>query len=94
MEAPRRRPTSSRHTRPISATRAPGFAEEIVLNPPAGLPANVPLFKLASIAKGKDQVQFKLDVNAKTPLGEYFVFLSGKATTVAKGQLVVGEDRL
>jgi hypothetical protein len=63
----------------VTVTRDPGFAEEIVLNPPSGLPANVPVPKLAKIAKDKDEVQFKLDVNAKTPLSEYFVFLSGKA---------------
>jgi len=63
----------------VSVMRDPGFVEEIVLNPPSGLPANVPVPKLAKIVKDKDEVQLKLDVNAKTPLGEYFVFLSGKA---------------
>lgn len=68
----------------LSVTRDPGFAEEIVLNPPGGLPANVPAPKLANIAKDKNELKFALDVNAKTPLGEYVVFLSGKAKTKDK----------
>lgn len=63
----------------IAVKRDAGFAEEIVLNAPAGLPANVPAPKLANIAKDKSELKFALDVNAKTPLGEYLVFLSGKA---------------
>src|SRR5262249_21243721 len=63
----------------IVATRSPGFVEDIALGALNGLPANVPAPKLANIAKGKNEVKVALDVNAKTPLGEYSVFLSGRA---------------
>ncbi len=35
--------------------------------------------KVTNIGKGKNEVTFKLDVNGKTALGEYFLFLSGSA---------------
>jgi hypothetical protein len=38
----------------------------------------VPAPKLANVAKDKNELKFQLDVNAKAPLGEYLVFLSGK----------------
>lgn len=63
----------------ITAMRGPGFAEEIVLNPPQGLPPNVPAPKLGTIAKDKTEFKFPLDVNAKTPLGDYVLLFSGKA---------------
>ncbi len=62
----------------VSVKRQAGFAEEIVLNAPTGLPATVPAPKLANIAKGKNELKFALNVDAKTPPGEYLVFLSGK----------------
>ena len=62
----------------IQVQRDPGFAEEIVLNPPTGLPANVVVPKLANIAKDKSELSFKLDINAKAPAGEYIVLLTGK----------------
>lgn len=68
----------------ISVQRDAGFAEDIVLNPPVGLPPNVPAPKLANIAKDKAELKFALDVNAKAPLGEYQILFSGKAKTKDK----------
>lgn len=63
----------------ITATRDPGFNDEITLTPPTGLPATIPPPKtVAAIAKGKTETSFPLDLNAKTPLGEYFVLLSAR----------------
>jgi hypothetical protein len=63
----------------ITATRDPGFDAEITLSPPSGLPATVPVPKgVAAIAKGKTETSFPLDLNAKTPMGEFFVFLTAK----------------
>ena len=66
-------------TATVTATRTEGFAEEITINPPTGLPATVGPPKIAPIAKGKTETKFTLDVNAKTPVGDYFVLLTGKA---------------
>ncbi|MCI0685545.1 MAG: hypothetical protein L0Y71_25885 [Gemmataceae bacterium] len=63
----------------ITAMRGPGFAEDIVLNPPQGLPPNVPAPKLGTIAKDKTEFKFPLPMNAKTPLGDYVLIFSGKA---------------
>lgn len=63
----------------ITANRDPDFADEIALSAPAGLPATVAIPKTPNITKGKNEVTFKLDVNAKTALGEYFLFVSGTA---------------
>jgi hypothetical protein len=63
----------------ITAMRGPGFVEEITLNPPQGLPPNVPAPKLGAIAKDKTELKFTLDVNAKTPLGDYVLLFTGKA---------------
>ncbi len=68
----------------ITATRGPGFAEEIVLDAPQGLPPNVPAPKLGNIAKDKTEIKFPLDVNAKTPLGDYVLLFSGKAKVMGK----------
>jgi hypothetical protein len=63
----------------VTATREPGFDEEITFSLPTGLPPTVPAPKtIAAIAKGKTETSFPLDFNAKTPLGESFVFLSAK----------------
>ena len=51
----------------------------ITLAPPTGLPPTVPAPKaIAAIAKGKTESSFPLDLNAKTPLGEYFVLVTAK----------------
>ena len=63
----------------ITAMRGPGFAEEIVLNPPQGLPPTIAPPKLGSIAKDKTEFKFPLDVQAKTPIGDYVLLFSGKA---------------
>lgn len=63
----------------VTAMRGPGFAEDIVLNPPQGLPPNVPAPKLGTIAKDKTEFKFPLAVDAKTPLGDYVLLFSGKA---------------
>jgi hypothetical protein len=63
----------------ITATRDPGFGEEITLSPPNGLPPTIPAPKaIAAIGKGKTETSFPLDLNAKTPFGEYFVFVTAK----------------
>ncbi len=62
----------------ITATRDPGFVDEITLNPPVGLPATIPVPKLGAIAKDKTEITFPLDLNVKTPMGEYFVLMSAK----------------
>ncbi len=63
----------------LKVTRSPGFAEAITLGVPTGLPANVALPKLATIAKDKNEVQFALDISGKAPLGDYQVFFTGQA---------------
>lgn len=63
----------------ITATREAGFDEEITLIPPTGLPATIPAPKtVAAIAKGKTETSFPLDLNVKTPMGEYFIFVTAK----------------
>jgi hypothetical protein len=68
----------------ITASRDKGFAEEIVFNPPLGLPANVPPPKLGNIAKDKTELKFAIPLDGKTPLGEYQLLFSGKAKIGAK----------
>jgi hypothetical protein len=63
----------------VTAKRDAGFGEEIVLNTPANLPPNVPAPKIANIAKDKNELKFNIDINAKTPLGDYVLLFSGKA---------------
>jgi hypothetical protein len=63
----------------ITATRDKGFEDEITLAPPTGLPPTIPVPKaIVAIAKGKTETSFPLDLNAKTPLGEYFVLVTAK----------------
>jgi hypothetical protein len=63
----------------ITATRDPGFTEEIVLAPPvAGLPPNVtPVLK--KIPKDQNEVKVELKVAANAPLGQFRVQFTGKA---------------
>ncbi len=63
----------------ISVKRNPGFAEEITFDPPIGLPATIPAPKLAALAKDKNEIAFSLDLNAKTPQGEYVILFAAKA---------------
>jgi hypothetical protein len=63
----------------VTVTRNPGFAEDIVLAGPEGLPANVKPPALKPIPKGQNEVKVPLDLNPKAPLGKYFITLSGKA---------------
>jgi hypothetical protein len=62
----------------VTATRDKGFAEDIALLPPVGLPPNVPAPKIPNIAKGKNDVTFPLDLNGKAPMGEYYVLFTAK----------------
>jgi hypothetical protein len=63
----------------ITATRDPGFEDEITLTPPTGLPPTIPPPKtIPAIGKGKNETSFPLDLNVKTPQGEYFVLVSAK----------------
>lgn len=64
----------------ITAMRDTGFDDEITLSPPAGLPPTVPAPKgIPPIGKGKSETSFALDLNAKTPLGEYFLMVTAKS---------------
>jgi len=63
----------------VTVTRAKDFAEEIALNAPQNLPPNVPAPKIGNIAKDKNEITFKLDLNAKTPLGDHVLLFTGKA---------------
>ncbi len=63
----------------ITVTRDKGFEDEITLSAPTGLPATIPVPKtVPAIGKGKNESTFPLDLNAKTPLGEYFVLVNAK----------------
>jgi hypothetical protein len=63
----------------IKAERDPGFAEDIVLLPPAGLPPNVPPPALKPIPKDQSEVKVPLNLTPKAPLGKFAVTFSGKA---------------
>src|SRR5262249_21381181 len=63
----------------IKVERDSGFAEEIVLLPPGGLPPNVPAPALKAIPKGQSEVKVPLNVAPKAPLGKFAVTFSGKA---------------
>src|SRR5262249_33881386 len=63
----------------IQAKRDPGFEDVIALNPPIGLPPNLPPPKLPPIAKGQNEIKIKLDVNAKVPIGDSLVLVTGAA---------------
>lgn len=63
----------------ISVQREPGFADAVTINAPIGLPPNVPAPKIPAFPKGKNEVTFALDLNAKAPLGAYYLLFSGKA---------------
>jgi hypothetical protein len=63
----------------LKAERDPGFAEEIVLLPPTGLPPNVPAPALKPLAKGQSEVKVPLNLAPKAPLGKFAVTFSGKA---------------
>jgi hypothetical protein len=61
----------------ITATRAVGFMEDIVLTPPYGLPPNVaPAMK--NIAKGQNDVKIQLNTNPAAPLGEFPIAFVGR----------------
>jgi hypothetical protein len=61
----------------ITATRAPGFDDEIVLTP-LGLPANVaPVLK--NIPKGMNEVKAQLTPAATVPFGSHSLSFNGKA---------------
>jgi hypothetical protein len=63
----------------ITATRDAGFDEEISFTPPTGLPPTVPAPKtIPAIGKGKKDVTFPLELNPKTPMGEFFLFVNAK----------------
>src|SRR5439155_9950983 len=62
----------------LKLERGEGVDADIVLNPPVGLPPTVPVPKLGPIPKGKNEIKVKLDINAKVPVGQYFVVFSAK----------------
>lgn len=61
----------------VTAQRAPGFAEEIALNP-QGLPANVALPAL-KIDKDKNEVKAQFTPAANAPLGKFGIGFQGKS---------------
>jgi hypothetical protein len=65
----------------ITATRDKGFVDDITINPPLNLPANVAPPKVPNIAKDKTEVSFPLDLNPKAPMGDYAVLFSAKTKT-------------
>jgi hypothetical protein len=71
----------------IQVKRDEGFDDAITLNPPGGLPPNLPVPKLAPIAKGQNEVKIKLDLNPKVPFGDYVIFVSGAAKHQGKDYL-------
>ncbi len=66
----------------VTATRAPGFTEEIALTA-GGLPANVKPM-LANIPANMTEAKMTLNVEANAPVGQSMVTLTGKAKV--KGQ--------
>jgi hypothetical protein len=61
----------------ITATRSPGFAEEIVLSP-VGLPPTIaPALK--NIPKGQNEVKAQLNPVLNAPLGRFRISVSGQA---------------
>ena len=77
----------------ITATRDPGFMDEITINPPLNLPPGVGPPKVPNIAKDKSEVSFPLDLNAKVPMGDYAILFSGKAKT-KEGELTAAAPPL
>ncbi len=63
----------------ITATRTKDFTQDITILPPLNLPPNVPAPKIPAIAKGKNEVSFPLDLNAKAPMGDYAVLFAAKS---------------
>lgn len=63
----------------ITVTRAPGFTDAITLNPPAGMPPNVPPIALKPIPKDMNEAKVPFTAPANAPLGEFGILLSGKA---------------
>jgi hypothetical protein len=72
----------------VTATRAPGFAEEIALSA-AGLPAGV-AFVAKNIPKGQNEVKTQVNVPANAPLGSFAVTFVGKAKFQNKDYSVEG----
>src|SRR5207248_3007053 len=61
----------------ITATRVPGFAEEITLNPPVGIPAGTaPVMK--NIPKGQNEIKVELKTAPTTPLGRFPITFTGR----------------
>jgi hypothetical protein len=70
----------------VTAVRAPGFDEEIVLAA-AGLPPNVAA-ALKNIPKGQNEVKVQLNPAAAAPLGQFQVSFTGKSKYQNKEHLV------
>jgi hypothetical protein len=62
----------------ITATRDPGFEEEIAFNPVVGLPPTEKPPALKPITKGQKEVKYQLTLSAKAPLGQHLLFFTGK----------------
>jgi hypothetical protein len=75
----------------ISVERDKGFEEDVVLNPPVGLPPGVAPPAMKPIAKGQKEVTIQLPLPAKTPLGQFFVIFSGKDKQAGKDLTVVSQ---
>jgi hypothetical protein len=72
----------------ITATRDDGFAEEIALTPPTGLPPTVKLPPVKPIPRGQVEVKVPLSLDVKTPLGQFQVSVGAKAKYQTKDYVV------
>ncbi|MBX9678788.1 MAG: PPC domain-containing protein [Gemmataceae bacterium] len=64
------------------------FAEEITLNPPQGLPTNVPAPKVGAIGKDAKETSIALDLT-KATTGEFYVLLNAKSKTASSDTIAV-----
>ena len=71
--------------------RDKGFDEDIVLNPPGGLPPGVAAPALKPIAKGQKEITFQLPLPAKTAVGQVLLIFSGKAKKAGKDFAVLAQ---
>jgi hypothetical protein len=71
----------------VTVARGLGFTADVVLGVPEGLPPNAKPPALKPIPKGQNEVKVPLDLNAKVPLGQYLVTLTGRAKHQGKEYL-------
>ncbi len=62
----------------VTATRQPGFTDAITFNPVVGLPPNVPVPAVKTIAKDQNEAKVAITAAANAPVGQYEFVLTGK----------------